>query len=248
MAIRRIGGSVLGVEAHGVDLLTASDEAVDAVVSAMHGAGRGLLVVRNQSLSPEGYERALFRLGHASGGFGTPLQYDRWPGQSPRLRCCKYVSLLGNYRATVADELGTGAAVGDRIGEYKPAREELREWHTDGSFLPRPKIGIALYSPSRAPVESCAPCAEGHRRAWWHTLLRLPCRPGEEGRCTRYSLVMWFREDDAQCRAGGDVDAATRMYRRSADAGLAEGRYAWASMAVQMNFAGACEQHPKAAR
>ena len=78
----------------------------------MHAEGRGLLVVRNQTLSPEGYEAALFRLGHANGGFGRPLQYDRWPGQSPRLRCCKHVSLLGNYRARVDDELGTGAAAG----------------------------------------------------------------------------------------------------------------------------------------
>lgn len=72
--------------------------------------------------------------------------------------------------------------------------------------------------------------------------VRLPCRAGEEGRCTRYSLVMWFREDEAQCRTGGDVDAATRMYRRSADAGVAEGRYVWARQAVQINFDGAYEQ------
>ena len=32
-------------------------------------------------------------------------------------------------QARVDDELGTGAAAGTRIGEYKPARDELREWH-----------------------------------------------------------------------------------------------------------------------
>ena len=180
-ATRRIEGAPLGVEAHGVDILTASDADVDALIASMHRNGRGLLVIRNQTLSPEGYERALFRLGRANGGFGTPLQYDRWPGQSPRLRCCKYVSLLGNYRARRDDELGTGALKGERIGEYKPAREELREWHTDGSFLPRPKIGIALYAPSSEPVDTCAPCdAQSGAAAgasWWQRLLsRLFCR------------------------------------------------------------------------
>ena len=140
---------------------------------------RAVLVIRNQTLSPEGFERALLKLGHANGGFGAPLQYDRWPGQSPRLRCCPHISLLGNYRARVTDELGTGARAGARLGEYKPAKEELREWHTDGSFLPRPKVGIALYAPSAAAVETCAPCA--HPSAWWRRLLRLPCR----ARCRR---------------------------------------------------------------
>ena len=170
------GGVLLGVEALGIDLLSVSDGVIDELIAAMHADGKGLLVVRNQSLSPEGYERALFRLGRAAGGFGTPLVYDRWPGQSPRLRCCLHVSLLGNYRARTDDELGTGAVVGDRIGEYKPAREELREWHTDGSFLARPKIGVALYAPSAVPVETCAPCTKPS--AWWRTLLRWPkCRP-----------------------------------------------------------------------
>jgi len=169
------GGVLLGVEALGIDLLSVSDDVIDELIAAMHADGKGLLVVRNQTLSPEGYERALFRLGRAAGGFGTPLLYDRWPGQSPRLRCCPHVSLLGNYRARVDDELGTGAVVGDRIGEYKPAREELREWHTDGSFLARPKIGVALYAPSAVPVATCAPCAKPS--AWWRKLLRWPCRP-----------------------------------------------------------------------
>ena len=172
--IRPIDGASLGVEALGVDLLSASDARIDALVAAMHQTGKGLLVVRNQSLSPEGYEHALHRFGHANGGFGTPLMYDRWPGQSPRLRCCTRVALLGNYRARTPDELGTGVAVGERIGEYKPAREELREWHTDGSFLARPKIGIALYAPSRTPVSTCAPCARPD--SWWRKLLRVPCR------------------------------------------------------------------------
>ena len=178
-------------------------------------AGKGLLVVRNQSLSPEGYEHALHRFGHANGGFGTPLMYDRWPGQSPRLRCCKHVSLLGNYRARVDDELGTGAAAGTRIGEYKPARDELREWHTDGSFLARPKVGIALYSPSRTPVESCAPCAPAPAGPWWRTmwrtLLRRPCRP----RCRPAPLAMLPPEGGETAFASGLVgyellDAAER--------------------------------------
>jgi len=181
--VRPISGAVLGVEAVGFDLLSASDAQVDMLIEALHGRGRGLLVVRNQTLSPEGFEAATIRLGQARSGFGTPMPYERWAGQSPRLRCCRRVSLLGNYRARVDDELGTGARLGSGIGEYKPAVEELREWHTDGSFLLRPKVGIALYTPSLEPVETCTPCDEP--AAWWrtilhkilHKVLRVPCVP-----------------------------------------------------------------------
>lgn len=38
--------------------------------------------------------------------------------------------------------------------------------------------------------------------------------------CTRYSLVVWYREDGERCAAGGGVESATRMYRRSARAGV----------------------------
>ena len=46
--------------------------------------------------------------------------------------------------------------------------------------------------------------------------------------CTRYSLVVWFQEDEAKCVAGGEIEQAEAMLRRSADAGVAEGRYRWA--------------------
>ena len=205
----KIDGAPLGVEALGFDLLTSATNRSTSIAS-MHAEGRGLLVVRNQTLSPEGYEAALFRLGHANGGFGRPLQYDRWPGQSPRLRCCKHVSLLGNYRARVDDELGTGAAAGARIGEYKPARDELREWHTDGSSW-RAQVGIALYSPSRTPVESCAPCEPPPPGPWWRRLLRRPCRP----RCRPAPLAMLPPEGGETAFASGLVgyellDAAER--------------------------------------
>lgn len=52
--------------------------------------------------------------------------------------------------------------------------------------------------------------------------------------CARYSLVVWFREDAERCAEGGDVEAASAMYRRSALAGVAEGRYSWARHAIQV--------------
>ena len=64
--------------------------------------------------------------------------------------------------------------------------------------------------------------------------------------CARYSLVVWFREDDATCAAGGDVEAASLMYHRSALAGVAEGRYSWARHAVQVDFDGRYEVRPDA--
>ena len=87
-AIRRIDGAPLGVEALGFDLLTSSDAQVDDLIASMHAEGRGLLVVRNQTLSPEGYEAALFR---AHAGFGRNYCYEVAvevvPG-SHRKGCC----------------------------------------------------------------------------------------------------------------------------------------------------------------
>ena len=175
--IRRISGAPLGVEAIGYDLKSASDAQYDGLMAALHGEGRGVLVVRNQTLAPEHLETALRRLGGARGGFGLPLPYDRWPGQSPRLRCCEHLALLGNYRARFDDELGTGAKAGERIGEYKTAREELSEYHTAGSFLRRPKIAIALYAPSTTPIDTCTPCEPP--KGMLPRMLRalVPCKP-----------------------------------------------------------------------
>ena len=64
--------------------------------------------------------------------------------------------------------------------------------------------------------------------------------------CTRYSLVVWFREDAASCAAGGDVPKATEMYRSSALQGVAEGRYSWARHAIQMDFDGRYAVRPNA--
>ena len=62
--------------------------------------------------------------------------------------------------------------------------------------------------------------------------------------CARYSLVVWYREDGERCEAGGDVEGATQMYRRSAEAGVAEGRYSWSRHALQVGFDGSYEVRP----
>ena len=57
--------------------------------------------------------------------------------------------------------------------------------------------------------------------------VRVAC-DGADADCARYSLVLWFQEDAAKCAAGGEVAAAERLLRRSAEAGVAEGRFSWA--------------------
>jgi len=46
--------------------------------------------------------------------------------------------------------------------------------------------------------------------------------------CSRYSLIVWFQESEAKCLAGGPVEAAEQMFRRSAEAGVSEGRFSYA--------------------
>lgn len=67
--------------------------------------------------------------------------------------------------------------------------------------------------------------------------VRVACAEGDAS-CARYSLVMWLREGEDECRAGGDVEAAIDMYKRSAAAGIAEGRYSYARKAIQLEYNG----------
>ena len=55
---------------------------------------------------------------HANGGFGRPLQYDRWPGQSPRLRCCRHDPsgwMDGSWRRLEASSVRLIDAILDEI-------------------------------------------------------------------------------------------------------------------------------------
>lgn len=133
----------VGVAVDGLDLPDAPDELVDLAVGAMRDAG-GVLVVRGQDLAPAHLERALMRFARH---FGEPLAYDRWPGQSPGVPGCPHLATLGNYKARADGEFGMECKAGDPIAEYKPAKREVAEWHTDGSFLAKPKVAICLYAP-----------------------------------------------------------------------------------------------------
>lgn len=107
------------------------------------------------------------------------LPYDQWPGQSPGVANCAHLALLGNYKARFDNDIIVGGPTnsstnggdggggsnnatttttttttvrqGDAIAEYKPATLDISEWHTDGSFLERPKSYIALYAPLNVP-------------------------------------------------------------------------------------------------
>ena len=144
MQIRALSGEPLGVEVLGADLRTATFEDVERMVDAMHRTGRGVLVVRDQHLAPTDCERACAVL---APHFVAQQPYTRWPGQSKPIQACPHLALLGNYRARKDNEFGMDVVKGEVIGEYKPAKQNLEEWHTDVGFLPNPKVAIALYAP-----------------------------------------------------------------------------------------------------
>jgi taurine dioxygenase len=156
-----------GVEISGVESLAKCDDAaIKAMVDAMDTTGHGVLVIKNQDLTPAEIEEAIMKFGPYFGG--EPLPYIRWPGQSPNVPGCPHLATLGNYRAKRANEFGMECAVGDPIAEFKPAKDEISEWHTDGSFLDKPKVAIALYAhpagalPAEGGETRFASCAKGY--------------------------------------------------------------------------------------
>ena len=143
--IREIPGACLGVEVVGsFDLRSASAADVAAAVDAMHRRGRGVLVFRDQHLTPADLESASAKL---AAHFVGQQPYTRWPGQSKPIPGCPHLALLGNYEARRDGEFGMDVVRGETIGEFKPATDAIEEWHTDGSFLENPKVAIALYAP-----------------------------------------------------------------------------------------------------
>ena len=108
----------------------------------------------------------------------------------------------------------------------------------DGSSAAAAAAAGGLFIQSAADAKrNGVPMRAGDAFLHGYTLLHgvgLAC----EGGCARYSLVVWFREDAQRYAGGGDVEAASQMYRRSALAGVAEGRYSWARDALQTNFEG----------
>ena len=90
---------------------------------------------------------------------------SRWPPErtySSTKTCLGLVKLV--FASVVAYwHQFVSISSGAPIAEYKPARDELREWHTDGSFLPRPKAAMRGQRRQRA----------GRRRATARGLLAL---------------------------------------------------------------------------
>ena len=144
--VHALPGAPLGAEARfagGRSLADATAAEVAVLYGAMQAA-HGLLVVRDQRLSPPALERAAAKFAPY---FGPPLEFRRWPGQCQGIPECPTLSMLGNYRARADGEFGAACRRGERIAEYKPAIATVEEWHTDGSFLAAPKVAIALYAP-----------------------------------------------------------------------------------------------------
>lgn len=121
--------------------------------------GKGVLIINNINANANQLEDILQQFAIVVGH--SLLPYDRWPGQSPAVS--KHLALLGNYKARCDNDIVAGAQLGDAIAEYKPASAtELSEWHTDGSFLERPKTFIALYAPQE--LNNALPAEGGETR------------------------------------------------------------------------------------
>eukprot|EP01052_Picozoa_sp_SAG31_P035198 SAG31_NODE_4215_length_3457_cov_1.360036_4_plen_230_part_00 len=95
---------------------------------------------------------------------------------------------------------------------------------------PQPQAG-GLYIKAAQAAEPNFPALRGGD-AFLHSYdllhgVHINCAKEGGQRCSRYSLVLWFQEDVAKCDAGGEVEQAEQMLRRSADAGVAEGRFGW---------------------
>ena len=95
--------SPFGVEVSELaDLSKATDAEMREIIEAMQSdAGCGVLVVRGQDLAPAALQEALFRFAPT---FGSPIKYDRWPGQSKAVDDCPYLALLGNATLTLAEQ------------------------------------------------------------------------------------------------------------------------------------------------
>jgi hypothetical protein len=72
----------LGVEVNGLDLKAASDADIDAIVDGMHRRGKGVLVIRDQHLTPQDAEGVCAKLGPH---FVGQQPYLQWPGQSKKI-------------------------------------------------------------------------------------------------------------------------------------------------------------------
>jgi len=149
----------LGIEALGYDLEAASPEVISELVEAMMDTGLGVLVVRSQRLEAPALQRVLLKF---TAHFGQPLQFTRRPGQlGGAVPSCLSLSALGNYCIKAPRQFGTSCEVGDIIGELEPAGDSRGEWQTDGSFLMRPPVAIALYAPD---VDGGLPADGGETR------------------------------------------------------------------------------------
>jgi acetamidase/formamidase/alpha-ketoglutarate-dependent taurine dioxygenase len=157
---------VRALEPVGVELLSGLPTTDEEWRELLHdhmqapSSGQGVLVLRNLALTPAQLEEVLQKTADIMGH--RLLPYDRWPGQSPGVDNCEHLALLGNYKARQANDIVPDCTPGQSIAEYKPATLALSEWHTDGSFLARPKSFIALYAP--LDVDAALPPEGGQTR------------------------------------------------------------------------------------
>lgn len=131
----------------GVEISLPSNQDEWQAIPKLLDQARGVLVVTDVDVDGPGLEKILEQFASVLGH--RLLPYDRWPGQSPNVANCKHLALLGNYKARSENDIVPDCRPGEQIAEYKPATLELSEWHTDGSFLKRPKTYIALYAPGK---------------------------------------------------------------------------------------------------
>ena len=137
------------------DLRTISPDDLETLIDDMITKGLGVLIARGQSLTPIEMELVCSKFARY---FNGQQEYAMWPGQSKAIG--KHTSMLGNYRAEKDKQFGlVDCVIGEQLGEFKPALNEIEEFHSDGSFLELPKSAIALYAPNYTEKIICP--AEG---------------------------------------------------------------------------------------
>ena len=124
--IRPIKGG-FGVEVSGIDLANCGPKPLQTIVDAFNR--HGILVVRNQHLSPEEHMEV-------TRAFGTPETNQRLEYTYPGI---PEIYVISNR---VVD--------GRRVGDY----EAGQGWHTDSSYLPEPVMCTTLYAMEVPPEGS----------------------------------------------------------------------------------------------
>ena len=128
-----------------------------------HWLRSGILVIRDLvSMTPSDLVAISEHFGPLSPDVGAGREHATLPGV-PVLRVGNVRDASGKLISQPASSKGNLLPPGGSC-QYRPA-ERLPVWHTDGTFLPVPPAGSALFC-RRAPAEGAATCFADTAAAW----------------------------------------------------------------------------------